>query len=97
MITVLTFVRHTIGFRDQWDEVLTTTLVGLVMRSNTAEAVADVRIGPEDAQDVHAALDRRRDRSELNPAILCHRGDAGGEATAECGEHDLNRGGAPVF
>jgi hypothetical protein len=41
MITVLTFVRDTIGFRDQWDEVLTTTLVGLVRRSNTAERFWD--------------------------------------------------------
>ena len=126
MTTVLTFVRDAIGVPDQRDELLTTTLVGLVMMSNTAERfcdwatsasisfgrrvgvdvevhgdvaepVADVRIGAEDAEDVHVALDRRGDRSELNPAILCHRGDAGGEATAECGEDDLDRGGATVL
>ena len=56
--------------------------VDVEAHGDAAEAVADVGIGAEDAEDVHVALDRRRDRAQLDPAILGHGGDAGGEATA---------------
>ena len=61
------------------------------------EAVADVGIGAEDAEHVHVALDRRRDRTELDAAVLGDGGDAGGEAADEADEHVLDRGGAEVL
>ena len=64
---------------------------------DAAEAVADVRISPEDAQDVHLALDRRGDRPKLDPTALCNRGDAGREAATERGEDNLHGRGTTVF
>ena len=105
--------------------VSTTTVVGLVMMSNTAErfcdwatergdlvgggvgvdveadgdaaeAVARLRVGPEDAEDVHRALDGRGDRAQLDATVLGHGGDAGGQAAAQRRQDDLHRGGALV-
>ena len=61
------------------------------------EAVADVGVGAEDAEDVHVALDGRGDRAQLDLAVLCDRGDAGGQATDQADEHELDRRGAMVF
>ena len=47
------------------------------------EAVADVAVDAEDALDVHVALERRRDRAQLDLAVLGDGGDAGGEAAGQ--------------
>src|SRR6202043_1546515 len=61
------------------------------------EAVADVGVGPQDAQDVHLAFDRGGDRPELDAPELGDRGDAGGQAPGQADQHDLHRGSAVVF
>ena len=66
------------------------TVIGL-------EAVADVGVGAEDAQDVHLAFDGGGDRPELDAPVLGDRGDAGGQAPDEADQHDLRRRGAVVL
>src|SRR5580700_9437204 len=61
------------------------------------EAVADVGVGAEDAQDVHLAFDRGGDRPELDAAELGDGGDAGGEAAGEADQHVFDWRGAVVF
>src|SRR5260370_37481202 len=61
------------------------------------EAVADVGVSPQDAQDVHLAFDRGSDRPELDATELGDRGNAGGQAPGQANQHDLHRGGAVVL
>src|SRR5580693_2762020 len=61
------------------------------------EAVADVGVGPQDAQDVHLAFDRGGDRPELDAPELGDRGDAGGQAADQADQHELHGRGAVVL
>src|SRR5271166_3426135 len=61
------------------------------------EAVADIGVGAEDAQDVHLAFDGGGDRPELDAPVLGDRGDARGQAADEADQHDLRRRGALVL
>ena len=65
--------------------------------ANVLEAVADVRVGPEDAENVHLAFELRFDRLELDVPVLGHRGNAGGQAACETNQHVLDRRCAVVF
>src|SRR5580700_1167347 len=61
------------------------------------EAVADVGVGAQDAQDVHLPFDGGGDRPELDAAELSDRGDPSGQAAGQADQHDLHRGGAVVL
>ena len=61
------------------------------------EAVADVVIDAEDALDIHVAFERRRDRLQLDVAILRDRGDAGRQAAREADQDIFDRCGAQIL
>src|SRR4029079_4693382 len=60
-------------------------------------AIADVAVDAENAANVHRAFELRFDRPELNPAILCDRGNARREAAGETDQHVLNRRDAVIL
>src|SRR5262249_37649290 len=76
---------------------LVTTRVGvdLVGDLDAAEPVAHVAVDTEDALKVHRSLDGRRDRSQLNLAMLRDGSNARGETASQRDEHELH-GGCPV-
>src|SRR4029079_11786227 len=57
--------------------------VDVVRDPDAAEPVANVAVDPEDAGDVHVALERGRYRPQLDLAVLGDGRDAGGEAAGE--------------
>src|SRR5262245_64784082 len=71
--------------------------VDVVVHLDLAESVPDLRVGAEDAVDVHVSLDGRVDRAELDLALLRDRGDARRQAASERREGELDRGGAVVL
>src|SRR5262245_9897573 len=71
--------------------------IDLVLDLDDAEAVADVAIDAKDALDIHIAFDRRRDRSQLNLAVLRDCRDPGGQAARQADQAIFDGGRAPVL
>src|SRR5262245_40351734 len=76
---------------DRLDVVGRPVGVDVVGHLDAVEAVAYVLVHAEDAADVHAGLQRRRDLAQLHLARLRDRRYARGEAAREPREDDLDR------
>src|SRR3984957_11836304 len=57
--------------------------VDLVGHLDAAEAITDLVVYAENALDVHVPLYGRRDRTQLNVAVLGNRGDTCGQTTCQ--------------
>src|ERR1700678_4346705 len=57
--------------------------VDLVSHLDAAEAITDLVVYAENALDVHVPLYGRRDRAQLNVAVLGNRGDTCGQTTGQ--------------
>jgi hypothetical protein len=63
----------------------------------TAEPVAHLRVGAEDAVPIHLRGQRGLHRAQLDAALLRHRGNARGQAAAQGHQHVLDRGDSLVL
>jgi hypothetical protein len=76
--------RSLLRLRDESFDVFAFCIgVDLIGHLDAAEAIAHVVVYAENALDVHVPFYGRRDRAQLNVAVLGNRGDTSGKTTCQ--------------